>query len=86
MTKCTCEHSGIEFEIKDGWISIKNKLPDKNTQVLCFNGGHMFGAYSLAEIKTDKDGITAWHVYGVHEYDAGFGCVTHWMNLPEPPK
>lgn len=67
------------------WISVKDRLPEKGVQVICFNGGRMFGSFTLAEIKTDNEGFTAWHIYGVNEDNAGFGSVTHWMPLPEPP-
>jgi hypothetical protein len=68
------------------WIKCSDRLPDKNAQVLCFNGGKLFGSYTLGEIRTDSDGCTAWHIFGVNENNAGFGNVTHWMPLPEPPK
>lgn len=68
------------------WISVKDRLPELNIEVLCFNGSKRFGAYTLAELVTDSLGEMGWHVFGLHEYDAGFGCVTHWMPLPEPPK
>ena len=39
MTKYTCEHSGIEFQTKDGWINVKNRLPEDDREVLCFEDG-----------------------------------------------
>ena len=74
------------FNPKLRWKNAAKEVPELNTQVLCFNGSKRFGAYTIAEIITDSLGQMAWHVYGVHEYDAGFGTVTHWMPLPEAPE
>ncbi len=67
------------------WISVENAVPEENTQVLCFAGGR-FGAYVLAEIIIDKDGCPSWHIYGKKDFEAGYGGITHWMNLPDAPK
>lgn len=56
---------------KDGWISVKDRLPEKDEYVLCFcNIG---------------DGFQAIFHYGKERKFDGT-AVTHWMPLPEPPK
>lgn len=87
-----CENCLVQHDINiwntrhSPWILVKDRLPELNTEVLCFNGSKMFGSYTLSEIITDSLGQSSWHVYGIDEYDAGFGTVTHWMPLPTPPK
>ncbi len=68
------------------WISVKDRMPQEGIQVLCFAGGKLFGMYIIAELITGKDGCTGWEIYGREEHDAGFGSISHWMELPEPPK
>jgi transcriptional regulator with XRE-family HTH domain len=56
---------------KDGWISVKDRLPEKDEYVLCFcNIG---------------DGFQAIFHYGKERKFDGT-AVTHWMPLPEPPE
>lgn len=56
---------------KDGWISVKDRLPEKDEYVLCFcNIG---------------DGFQAIFHYGKERKFNGT-AVTHWMPLPKPPE
>jgi transcriptional regulator with XRE-family HTH domain len=56
---------------KDGWISVKDRLPEKDEYVLCFcNIG---------------DGFQAIFHYGKERKFDGT-AVTHWMPLPNPPE
>lgn len=59
------------------WISVKDKLPEKEGEYIAFDGESVFGAY----YEIDTSG-TRWtdpvEMYGEFE-------VTHWMPLPEPP-
>lgn len=60
----------------DGWISIKDGLPQSKENVLCFY-----------KFEPESPNVIADNVYfgnGVwmNETDK----VTHWMPLPEPPK
>lgn len=53
MTKIKCEHSGVEFESKNGWISIKDKLPDHHQIILVFaktsTGKNGFGVATFVD-------------------------------------
>jgi hypothetical protein len=77
------------------WISVKDRLPDKNGKYLCYCGESFIKTtdiYSFAKNlkKVDKydfrDKKAGWY-----SYDSEWGYfersgVTHWMPLPEPPK
>ena len=56
---------------QDGWISVKDKLPEKNGNYLvCLNNG---------EITTD--------IFDEEELFMGFwGYMTHWRPLPKAPE
>jgi hypothetical protein len=54
-----------------GWISVKDRLPDDDTQVLAVD------RYGDQEVVLFVDG------YFQPDY---IGEVTHWMPLPKPPK
>lgn len=58
------------------WISVKDKLPEKQTRVLLFDNCG-FG------ILTGRIGSAGWYLEG--DLDK-YANVTHWMPLPEPPK
>lgn len=63
------------------WISVKDKLPEKDQQCLCFYGfgnnpARFYGV--LDYYATDPE---------PHFQHAGMGLiVTHWMSLPAPPE
>lgn len=62
----------------DGWISVKDRLPEPNVIVLCFtNKGYVdtdsFGRYSKVFLKCD-------------DMEGKVGQVIAWMPMPEPPK
>jgi len=86
MTKTVCSDSGIEFDSKDGWISVNDKLPPLMESVLV----------SQFESKIDNGIYVAWiEKLGIEnkpiwQYSWCCGCyvpkgVTHWQPLPEPP-
>jgi len=60
------------------WISIKDRLPKLDTQVLIFTS---YNWYDLA-IYTGEDGCYCFDcdTRGYHKLD-----VTHWTPLPKPP-
>ena len=70
-----------EQETFDGWISVKDRLPEDETEVIIFVQ-HKIGWYR----------VFGWHdEYGWHSSAEEFGdgesdFVTHWMPLPEPPE
>lgn len=66
------------------WISVKDKLPDKGDQVLCYgeepNNIHDDGLPFKTGIYDGKNWISD------HFCESSYIEVTHWMPLPEPPK
>lgn len=64
----------------NGWISVNDHLPDSPRQVLIYTdfGGRYAGCYN---------GDT-WFSYGFNtgEEDSRDLVVTHWQELPDPPK
>lgn len=79
------------------WISVKDRLPEKNGKYLCFrkynvlSGGNI-QIYSFAHNLKKVDKYDFRHnKSGWYDYDSEYGyCevdnITHWMPLPEPPK
>ena len=63
-----------------GWISVKDRLPEKNGRYLCRYEQEVYG-----EVCRCTD-------FGMFDSNIGekgnwfVGKVTHWMPLPEPPK
>lgn len=77
-----------------GWISVKDKLPEPEQEVLVIAHGWSnrllyIGSYQRVEAETSwLTGVTSkasdWSLWGwsyLREPE-----VTHWMPLPEPPK
>ena len=64
-----------------GWISVKDRLPEGDKVVLCYKAdrGIRFGKLLDA---TYADGVQA---FMDSDRNFAFG-VTHWMPLPQPPK
>lgn len=54
------------------WISVKERLPEKNKRVLCFDGFRMMGNSYSSYSDQDEE----W-------FKRSF---THWMPLPNPPE
>lgn len=49
-----CEH------FKDGWISVKDRLPDTKTEVLVYTGTTVFSHTFFATDSIIQSGITHW--------------------------
>lgn len=67
------------------WISIKDRLPDKDAHVL-IHWGH--GNIELCRFYQDDNGEMVWKVPTVSNREAylfPLDYATHWMLLPEPP-
>ena len=61
------------------WISVKDKLPKKETAVLVWRGMVDICGYMGNKIWLTDDE----NMYPVTAEERG---ITHWMPLPEPPK
>ena len=76
-------HSGVTVQ---EWISVKDKLPDQNEEVLVIVNGKpkknitLNCAYELAEY----DPYEGWIMEMWPEWEGA--VVTHWMPMPQPPK
>lgn len=80
------------------WISVKDKLPDKDGDYLCcwslsYSDKPFINIYSFAKNlrKVDKYDFKGMNRADWYGYDSEWGyCeqagVTHWMPLPELPK
>lgn len=71
-----------------GWISVKDRLPDRNTPILITANGKVYTATLF-----DANGIEYWSVNNRgNSYDPSTKvervkakAITHWMPRPEPP-
>ncbi len=64
------------------WISVKDRLPEINVDVLIIYGRLPF--YHLAFLTHNGDIQFFWGNYSNIEYS--LDDVTHWMPLPKPPE
>lgn len=71
----------------DKWISVKDRLPEYNTDVLVYAIGKSYDSVITITSYTDskfgfaiKYWIEPWQ-YFFYDY-----TITHWMPLPPPPK
>jgi hypothetical protein len=75
------EQPTIEAETDNGWISVDDRLPDKNQKILAF-----YKALG-EENRIHNDLIaTNWRKSNGDFIPTAGYKVTHWMPLPEPPK
>ena len=67
---------------KGEWISVEDRLPEANTQVLAINSDGEFyvATYIEHKISPSARGYMTW-ASGMYN-----GKPTHWMPLPEAPK
>ena len=61
------------------WIPVTERIPEKNVDVLVFNGHGFF----VAQFFTWHIGSIGLDMWSMPQYCAD---PTHWMPLPEPPK
>ena len=77
------------------WISVKEKLPDKDGDYLCYRklfhgSGMAVYSFALNLKKIDEYDFYGEKRCGWYDYDSDYGYydiedVTYWMPLPEEP-
>lgn len=65
---------------RNSWIPVTERLPEKDTIVLCYKDGQRRLGYYLGA--NYGKGVAAFR----HKKDQWAFGVTHWMPLPEPPE
>ena len=63
------------------WVSVKDRMPEPGERVIIF-GKRSYQPKGFMRV-TLIDGYGAW---SGERYPEGHNEVTHWMNVPEPPK
>ena len=72
----------IEAEPDNGWISVKDRLPDsKELYLICTEKRRIYIAYYQPIGDKSSNYEPFWQ-----SSSCRFTSVTHWMHLPEPPK
>ena len=74
IKECTSQLARDALTLIPRWISVKERMPDRETKVLCF--------YRYPDITT----VCQNYYYGNGHWLSEGCMVTHWMPLPEPPK
>lgn len=64
-----------------GWVSVKDRLPEEETEYLCWFGDYPMGAFAMV-CRWNKTRGAFW----CYSHNAKWAFVTHWMPLPETPK
>lgn len=68
------------------WISVNERLPERNCEVLAYYGFERDGSDDLGYMCM---GVLGYYAYDRHphfQHESIGVRVTHWMPLPEPPK
>lgn len=69
------------------WISVKDRLPEEGGKYLCYRYSYM-GNCGYCDVLRygiiDKE--KCFYFFDLENGDVPVGNVTHWMELPEPPK
>ena len=73
--------------VKQEWISVKDRLPDDEKEVLCWYLSGDGNCYHTIGVCLQETYGNVWSTEADRD-ECGYGCekVTHWMPLPEPPK
>lgn len=77
------------YEAAKQWISVKDRLPEIDQDVLVIKDG-LYGLACRKIVERQKLPPPQFNNIEIWEWDYGFeareGQVTHWQKLPEPPK
>ena len=74
-----CRNHYNEGYRKQEWISVEERLPDKDGEYLTWDGLIYFLIWFNAS-------LGLWNVSESGDTSSAIRGVTHWMPLPEPPK
>jgi hypothetical protein len=90
------EFPAADVQPVDRWISVKDRLPDKDGNYLCYlECGAVCQSTFDSTIASEGEEFPFGEWVGVYNSDTlGFtdsyweehDAITHWMTLPEPPK
>ena len=67
------------------WISVKDRLPKKDGEYFCYTKLHYISVYYYGKIDDESD-RKCFYFFDSEYGDVEANNVTHWMELPEPPK
>lgn len=85
-----CLKSQLSSEDQEGWISVKDRLPDLGKPVLVVQNPKLtatkFPLYSSLEQVGDELKFRSYAESGQYRSLLGYWVeITHWMSLPNPP-
>ena len=87
-----CEKGETKVESQK-WISVKERLPKKDGDYLCYKKSGLYEVFGFAKDGRKKhkydffrDWKNVWFFYASEYGYVTTDSVTHWMPLPEPPK
>ena len=75
---------------QDAWVSVQDRLPDKDGWYLVFAPGYwgnnsIYGLDGLAASNFKRNYKTPWGIE--RTTGRGYpGIITHWMPIPDPPR
>lgn len=85
----TARSEALLAKVGQGWVPVRERLPEEGVSVLCECRHTRQGAWFIAvgRIQGKFADLPCWNVPG-HNGDFGgiSGEVTHWMPLPPPPE
>ena len=71
---------GLIDKIESGWISVKDRLPEKSAQYLIYQSwAASICAFNVVRWSSEKGWMG-------HEVGSRIEGITYWMPLPEPPE
>jgi hypothetical protein len=83
-------------DAKTKWISVKDRLPEKDGDYLIFERGYLIPSIRVLSFAKDGRKVDKYDFHREwknvwYRYDSEWGhitvdAVTHWMHLPAPPK